>query len=241
MNIQIASDLHLEFYQSIDAKIRLIEDLASVDDVDVTILAGDIAQTQKDFEMIAKIFAGVGRPVLFVYGNHEFYRASIDFEIDMRQYRDFHVMEHDTVLRIGGINFWGATMWTSYPEGYDPGLYVNDIHYIENFDQNKWIELHNKHKQGLLDCIDDVDVVITHHSPSYKSVPSEYKYSPANYCFTNDFDDIIKNSNIKLWVHGHTHNSFDYEIGQTRVVCNPYGYIGRETNHAFMLDKIIEV
>ena len=24
-----------------------------------------------------------------------------------------------------------------------------------------------------------------------------------------------------LWVHGHTHNSFDYTLGRTRVVVNP--------------------
>jgi len=33
---------------------------------------------------------------------------------------------------------------------------------------------------------------------------------------------------IKLWVHGHTHDPYDYVIGETRVVCNPRGYIGYE-------------
>ena len=27
-----------------------------------------------------------------------------------------------------------------------------------------------------------------------------------------------------LWVHGHTHDSFDYTVNGTRVVCNPRGY-----------------
>jgi hypothetical protein len=27
-----------------------------------------------------------------------------------------------------------------------------------------------------------------------------------------------------LWVHGHTHSSFDYLLNGTRVVCNPRGY-----------------
>jgi hypothetical protein len=27
-----------------------------------------------------------------------------------------------------------------------------------------------------------------------------------------------------LWVHGHTHDSYDYWVGSTRVVCNPRGY-----------------
>lgn len=33
---------------------------------------------------------------------------------------------------------------------------------------------------------------------------------------------------IVLWVHGHTHETFDYEIGNTRIFCNPRGYINYE-------------
>ncbi|MFL9499143.1 metallophosphoesterase [Rhodopseudomonas palustris] len=29
-----------------------------------------------------------------------------------------------------------------------------------------------------------------------------------------------------LWVHGHVHESWDYAIGETRVICNPRGYLG---------------
>ena len=28
----------------------------------------------------------------------------------------------------------------------------------------------------------------------------------------------------KLWIHGHTHCKFDYNIGNTRIVTNPSGY-----------------
>jgi len=27
-----------------------------------------------------------------------------------------------------------------------------------------------------------------------------------------------------LWIHGHVHESRDYVVGGTRVVCNPHGY-----------------
>ena len=39
-----------------------------------------------------------------------------------------------------------------------------------------------------------------------------------------------------LWVHGHTHNSFDYQVGNCRVVCNPRVYVawtGKAENRAF--------
>jgi hypothetical protein len=31
-----------------------------------------------------------------------------------------------------------------------------------------------------------------------------------------------------MWTHGHTHDTFDYMIGSTKVVCNPRGYIKYE-------------
>jgi hypothetical protein len=35
---------------------------------------------------------------------------------------------------------------------------------------------------------------------------------------------LLDGSRVALWVHGHTHDSFDYEVNGTRVVCNPRGY-----------------
>jgi hypothetical protein len=46
-----------------------------------------------------------------------------------------------------------------------------------------------------------------------------------NGAYHSDLTDImLDNPHIKLWTHGHTHNAFDYMIGETRVVCNPRGY-----------------
>ena len=44
-----------------------------------------------------------------------------------------------------------------------------------------------------------------------------------------------------LWIHGHTHESFDYEIGKTRVICNPRGYAPIEINKEFKPDFNVEV
>jgi hypothetical protein len=38
---------------------------------------------------------------------------------------------------------------------------------------------------------------------------------------------------VSLWTHGHTHESFDYVVNGTRVVCNPRGYAPMELNAAF--------
>ena len=73
---------------------------------------------------------------------------------------------------------------------------------------------------------DEKFVVVTHHSPSYKSVHEEYQAEYLmNGAYHSDLSDfILDRPQIKLWTHGHTHHPFDYMIGETRIVCNPRGY-----------------
>jgi Icc-related predicted phosphoesterase len=72
-------------------------------------------------------------------------------------------------------------------------------------------------------------IVVGHHCPSEQSVADMYKGNLLNGAFRSQLDDFIEaRPQIRLWLHGHTHHNFDYEIGSTRVVCNPRGYIEHE-------------
>ena len=86
-------------------------------------------------------------------------------------------------------------------------------------------------------------VVVSHHTPSNASCHPAYAHdSLMNGAYHNRLDDfILDRPNIKLWLHGHTHNSFDYMIGSTRVVCNPRGYIGYESIANQFKLKYVEV
>lgn len=86
-------------------------------------------------------------------------------------------------------------------------------------------------------------VVVTHHTPSYQSVADYYKADQLmNGGYHSKLDEFIMDKpNIKLWVHGHTHEDFDYMIGETRVVCNPRGYIKYEARAANFKLKVVEV
>ena len=76
-------------------------------------------------------------------------------------------------------------------------------------------------------------------APSYQSVPQQYKKN-ANGAYVSDLDDLIlSHSQIKYWCHGHTHNAFNYMIGDCRVICNPLGYPGQNTN--FQKDFFINI
>jgi Icc-related predicted phosphoesterase len=59
----------------------------------------------------------------------------------------------------------------------------------------------------------------------------------------SDLERQIRRWQPQLWLHGHTHDSFDYRVGATRVVANPRGYApgGQIENASFDPDLVIEL
>lgn len=110
--------------------------------------------------------------------------------------------------------------------------HINDYHQIKAEEKNKLLTpsdtyiIHYKSKETLVNTLKtskEPVIVITHHLPSYKSIHPKYSHlSDTNGAFASNLDDLVKLS--YMWMHGHTHTSFDYKIGDTRVICNPRGY-----------------
>ena len=68
------------------------------------------------------------------------------------------------------------------------------------------------------------------HSPRKLSTHPRYADEIImNGAYSSDLSEfILDHPEIRLWTHGHTHHTFDYTIGECRVVCNPRGYKGYE-------------
>ncbi len=82
-------------------------------------------------------------------------------------------------------------------------------------------------------------VIVTHHAPHRNSIAPVFRDSKLNPAFASDLSAMIERFQPDVWIHGHVHNSSDYWIKNTRVVCNPRGVAN--SNKEFDWRKIIEI
>jgi DNA repair exonuclease SbcCD nuclease subunit len=185
--------------------------------------------------------------VIYIAGNHEFYNgkffAGLDYLRDeCAKYPNIYFLERDIKV-IDDITFMGATLWTDMNKG-DPmtmhaieGM-MNDFRIIKNDKRNyapmsarDVVDRHARTLQYFRSVLaeqhDRKFVVVGHHTPSFQSAHPMYKNEYLmNGGYHSDLSEfIMDHPQIKLWTHGHTHHPFDYTIGETRVVCNPRGYV----------------
>lgn len=222
MKLNILSDLHLG--QGLLEPPR--------NDADVVVLAGDIARPAQAVTWAL----GIGKPVLYVPGNHEFYGGSIaGTKSSLKQLcagSPVRVLDDEEAV-VGGVRFLGSTLWTDFllfgeHEGRTALLFQRHAAWLAR----KLAEPHP-----------GPTVVITHHAPSARSIHPRFEGSPLNACFVSNAEHLAGGDRVQLWVHGHTHDSFDYSLNGTRVVCNPRGYArdGVNENARFDPHFMVEV
>ena len=112
------------------------------------------------------------------------------------------------------------------------------------------MQIHAKHRQWLQQALITAKalgkktIVMSHHSVSALSVSKKYANLPSNAAFVSDLSGWMDEDWAPmLWVHGHTHEAFDYQIGNTRVVVNPRAYPNEvsSTALAFAWDRVIDI
>jgi len=228
LKIKLLSDLHFEHYQ--DYGDKFIRNLAT--NADVCILAGDIATQRTKSNSPSQIINILSRfkekfqHVIFVPGNHDYIGFNItQYDAILAEYaadtEGVHFLNRD-VIEIDNQRFLGTTLWYGRVKDSVSVGWI-DFDLIPGFSFH-YIEENEKNVQFLKRELREDDIVITHHLPSYKSVHAKYINNPFNCFFVCYQENLIIDRKPKLWLHGHTHECFDYKIEKTRVVCNPRGY-----------------
>lgn len=203
------------------------------------------------------------RQVFYVVGNHEHYGYKFNDTVSTLKSlmpANVTVLEKEYV-EFEGVVFLGATLWTDL-NGNDPLTAMtlqhnmNDyrvIHKLQtpapgykavNYYKLLPKDTHYDHKtvlkfieQTMAQIGDKPCVMIGHHAPTLQSVHPRFNttndyHMNGGYCSKLD-QFILQYPQIKFWVHGHTHDAHDYMVGNTRVLCNPRGYVGYESIAGF--------
>lgn len=223
-----------------------------VEDVDVAVLAGDTD---------VKGWGVAWAPVIYVMGNHEYYGEALPRHLEKLRERcrgtNVHLLENDAV-EIQGVVFLGATLWTDFElSGNRPMAELTAVADMNDFQlirisgsyrrlTPQYVRgLHHASKNWLREEIarrrGERIVVVTHHAPSERSIAPRYAHDPLNPAFASRLDNFVEESGASYWIHGHMHNSSNYMIGRTRVLCNPRGHYPHDVNADFLPSLVVEV
>ncbi|HVY04577.1 MAG TPA: metallophosphoesterase [Burkholderiales bacterium] len=235
MRIQLLSDLHLEHSH------RHPPFALPATDADLVVLAGDIDNGTRAIDWAEATFPG--RPVLYVPGNHEYYDTEMGAATAALKARAAHSANvrllDDEEWIFGGVRFLGSTLWTDFELlGRDAmeEIMALSLGYVVDFRKIRvggsfltpmqTVELHRRAiaflEARLSQPFAGQTVVVTHHAPHPGSIHARWTGNRVNPAFVSDLTRLM--GRAELWLHGHTHDGFDYVASGTRVIANPMGY-----------------
>ena len=262
--IRIYSDIHLDFdvpKKHFEFDMLWTPPARDTDKQTILVLAGDIWHAKKPFNYygqswFAKI-ASQFQYVLVVLGNHDFWSCNLPGEYYHYQeqiaQQNLHnvFLVQDKSFVIGNHKFLGGTLWTDYMKGYALCMQTAETSGMKDYKYVRWgpafHRLKPRHLLGahistkdfifshaVRDTQEQKIWVLTHHLPSFQSIPEAYQ-DPSNRfdnaLYYSDLEEQIKSSQIDYWVHGHSHKKRNYLVGNTRILANPRGYKGETTGY----------
>ncbi|MDZ5453068.1 metallophosphoesterase [Labrys sedimenti] len=215
---------------------------------DAVIIAGDVCNRLHDRALpwLAQHVLPRGLPLIYVPGNHDFYRENVETELrkarDRARLEGIHLLAEGETLTAGGVRFIGATLWTDYAVGGSSflgqvaaGMQMNDHKLIRTGpNYRRWqtrdaLLSHGRHRSAIANTLaqpfDGPSVVISHHAPHPHSLWNNAVTEPIDAAYASDLTSLIAEYRPRLWVHGHIHASRDYRVHETRIVSNPRGNI----------------
>ena len=112
---------------------------------------------------------------------------------------------------------------------------MKDYRLIKDFDLDVQNNIFESNLKFIQLCLNEYTncIVITHHSPSFKCISSEYIGDSTNYCYANNLDNLLIHKNLIGWIYGHLHSNFKqidtkrflYSNCYRTIDYNPQGFI----------------
>ena len=209
--------------------------------------------------------------VYMVMGNHEHYNSIFkNTKQDLldgfakHDLTKIRILDNDSV-KIGDWTLFGATLWTDFNRADPFTMYVvekgmndykligkedvSDMNYF-NRTSNRKIDAQfilTEHHVSLCNLYEvakenDKVIVMTHHAPTSKSLNTDHSGNSLDHAYFSNLSDLILDTeSIKYWIHGHTHMTVDYPVGQCRVLSNQRGYYMEKSAKIFTGTKSFEI
>jgi predicted phosphohydrolase len=250
MKIQYASDLHLEFSKNKGfIKANPIQPLG-----DILLLAGDIMPFSQidrhaDFlDFLAENF----ETTYWLPGNHEYYGGDMashggNFTEKIRE--NIILLNNHSITK-KGYRLIFSTLWSliSVQNEFKVLYGLNDFNHIKVKSKPLTVAAYNQHHKESLDFLDkelkkevsETTIVVTHHVPTFRQYPEQYKNDPLNEAFATELYDLIIETQPDYWIYGHHHSHIpDFYIGKTRLLTNQLGYVAYGEHAQFESQKTI--
>lgn len=245
--IRVASDLHLE--QLLGQREEfLAQTFIPPDPRDaesILVLAGDISSKPPQLIKFLGWLKDRFIKIIFTPGNHEFYgHDMVKWDEDM-QLALKNLGLSDQIVCSGndvkietfdGLRIIFTTLWAdggkTVKEQAEVGRCLRDFYVVKVGDKRFTVPdmrtLHKAQKASvkelLMQPFAGKTVVATHHMPSLRLCHPRFG-TDINGGFASDCEDILAYDHApNMWLHGHTHDTGDLFMWNTRIVCNPSGY-----------------
>ena len=247
MKFQYVSDLHLEFKENYQF---VMDNWKSV--ADILILAGDICSLTKknNLDLFFDKIQDDYEHIIYVPGNHEYYGKTIDLLHTHQNYSvklrpNITLVNNQTII-IDQVAFVCSTMWSGVT--LVASNFINDYRAIEKFSYKEENRMFSNAcdflQQEFIKQKENKNkvVAVTHHLPTYKVISKQFQNNPVNSAFACENENLfIMDSNIKYWIHGHSHDKVTKKIGHTWVCRNPLGYLRYNEGNDFTFNTIANV
>lgn len=258
MRIQICSDLHLDRNPRKEFN-ELLEPIAPV-----LALLGDIGDPESElFSLFLNWCCRNWSQILFVPGNHEFWRLQpasqksissvLSFFSSFEQsHSNFKFCWRQKLVSEDGVIILATPLWSRPVEGRIPDV-----------SEEAWVDPDRTFSTKLMADLHDADlkwlnhecklakhtpvVILTHYPPSLLLMDPAFVRDPDQTLYASDLDTLLRPP-IAAWACGHTHQTIQWfrawetatgDSGQILITTNPYGFI--QTNPAYRSDAVLKI